>query len=180
MYITKITRFATLTLLLGTIVLISSCGSDDEEMDPGSEAGEVALSFTLNGSSETAVFNSGSAFLGLSDGQTTVLSTSGALTSGTNYAFAATFVGTSTGSYAMSTGAGDDGESINGLSLVIIDGQNSVSYLAKNITMTVTSYTVVSAAQIEISGTFSGTLENEETLAEATVTNGIFTTGFIN
>lgn len=173
----KRTRYALIIILAASLTTISSCGSDDG-VDPGDDMGnEISLSFTLNDTNQEAVFNSGSIFLAVSDGSATVLNASGVLASGQNYAFAATFAGTGAGTYTLDKSAGEDNGNTNGMSLAILDGQNTVTYVAKNISLVVTGYTVVSLAQITVTGTFSGTLENEETMEEVTITNGSFTTG---
>ncbi len=165
--------------LLSSVSFISSCGSDDgDEMDPDGSDDEISLSFTLGGTSEEAIFNSGSSFLAVSDGEVTVLSTSGALESGRNYAIGITFTSTSTGTFTLTQGAGENDEFVDGLSLAIIDGQNSVTYNAQSVTLTVTGYTVVSLAETIVTGTFSGTLEDEDTQETISITNGSFVTGF--
>ncbi len=175
----KLLRTAMLLLLVFTTTLISSCGSDDEDMDPGDEAGdEISLSYNFDGTDQTAVFNSGSSFFAISDGQATVLSTSGALTSGQNYSFSLSFLGTEEGSYTLIKSVGEDDDVVDGLSLVILDGENTQVYHAKNVMLNVTSYTVVSITEIIVKGTFSGILENEDTLEEVSITNGSFVTGF--
>lgn len=167
--------------LLAHGAMMMSCSSDnsgavDEMMD---ESDEVSLNFTLDGTAFEASFGTNSIFLALSDGASTILSTSGALTTGQTYVFAASFVGTGTGTYTLNQGAGETDEDISGLSVAILNGQTDInSYFATNVTLTITSYEVVSAAQIILKGTFSGTLENEETSESATITNGSFVTGF--
>ncbi|MEO9872755.1 hypothetical protein [Ekhidna sp.] len=172
-------RIISMMVLFISITAISSCGSDDEEAGPDEIVNdEVSLEFTLDGTKQTAVFNSGSSFLALSDGESSVLSGNGSLVSGQNYAVAIAFVGTSNGTYTLTNAAGEDDENTNGMSLIILNGQNSVGYNAKNVTLEVTSYTVISLGQIVVKGTFSGTLENEDTLEEVSITNGSFVTGF--
>lgn len=162
-------------------VTLMSCSSDNCEVmdDLMDEGDDLSLSFTLDGTALEATFSTNSIFLAISDGQNTVLSTSGALASGQTYAFAASFEGTGTGTYTLRQGAGETDEDISGLSLAILNGQtDSNAYIATNVTLTVTSYEVVSAAQIIIKGTFSGTLENQDTSESATITSGSFVTGF--
>ena len=169
-------------LILGlftTIAFISSCGSDeDENMDPDSAtADEVSLSFTLGGTSEEAVFNSGSIFVAISDGVATVASSNGVLQSGRTYNMTFSFAGTTTGTYSLTQGAGEVDQQLDGLTLVFLAGQDSEVYLARDVTLTVESYTVISLAQIILKGTFSGTLENEGTQETISITNGSFVTG---
>ena len=171
-------RNVLLLSLFATTIIITSCGSDDgDEMDPGGSDNEISLAFTIDGTSEEAVFNSGSIFLALSNGEATVLSTNGALQSGSNYSFTASFTGTTTGTYNLTQGAGEIDETIDGVTIVILEGQNSVVYVARNVTLNIQSYTVISLAQIIVEGTFSGTFENEDTQETVSITNGSFVTG---
>lgn len=177
-----ILKTSLLVCILGILGLLFSCSSDDSDdmMDGGDNPDELSLSFTLDGVSYQAVFETGGGLLAVDGGSVTLISASGRLDDDTPYVFATTFDGNTPGTYTLTQEAGSEEDDFSGLSILLVDGANSLTYSATNVTLTISSYQVISLAEIIIKGTFSGTVINDETEETATITNGSFVTGFKN
>lgn len=180
----KLKQFFLFSTILLSIAL-TSCGSDGDEEDDmmQQDGGEAFLDLTVDGTRYEADFTrNNAAILAVTSPNISFTSVTmgGSSTNGETMNFAVVFDAKATGSFNIASGIEGNQNNPEGLTIALVTSSGNTveafSYDATNVNVDITSYRGISGVTAEVAGSFSGTIEDDETGNTVSV-SGSFSTG---